>query len=129
MWTYKYVRIEPSLGLLQHSNLQSVCVSAVMAPALGCPISQDSLFALVKLPLETIISFLTVAMCILKGKLIGVPDPEGTQGTCGVSLDLYHSGSDPLTWWKLCDYLLWYAKGFFSLCLYTLAYLSNLTGG
>lgn len=129
MWTYKYIRIAPSLGLLQRSNLQRVCVSAVMAPALSCPITQKCLFALVKLPLETIISFLTAAMNIIKGKLIGVPDPEGTQGTHGVPLDLYHSGSDPRMWWKLCDYLLWYAEGIFSLRLYTLAYHSNLTGG
>lgn len=116
-------------GIIQCSNLQRVCVSAVMAPALSCPISQECLFALVKLPLETIISSLTAAVHIIKGKLIGVPDPEGTEGTRGVPLDLYHSGSDPLTWQKLCDYLLWYARGFFSLCLYTLAYHSNLTGG
>lgn len=84
-----------------------------MTPALGCPISQECLFALVKLPLETVISSLTGAVHLIKGKLIGVPDPQGTQGTRGVPLDLNHSASDPLTWWKLCDYLLRYAEVFF----------------
>lgn len=84
-----------------------------MALALGCPISQEHRFALVKLPFEIVISCLTAAMRIIKGKLIGVPDPRGTQGTCGVPLNLYHSDSDPVMWCKLCDYLLWYAEGFF----------------
>jgi len=129
MWTYKYIWIAPSLGLLQRSNLQRVCVLAVMALAFSCPISQECLFALVKLPLETIISSLTAAMHIIKGKLRSVPDPEQTPGTRGVPLDLYRSGSAPLTWWKLCDFLLCYAEGFFGLCPYTLAYHFNLNGG
>lgn len=67
-----------------------------MAPAFGCSISMR-LFALVKLHLETIISSLTAAMHVIKGKLLAVPGPEGNCGTHGVSLDLYQSGSDPLT--------------------------------
>lgn len=129
MRAYKYIWIAPSLGLLQRSNLQRVCVSAVMALALGCPISQEHRFALVKLPFEIVISCLAAAMHIMKGKLIGVPDPAGTQGTCGVPLDLYHSDSDPEAWCKLCNCLLRYAKGFFSPCLCALAYHSNLSGG
>lgn len=129
MWTYKYICVAPSLGLFQRGNLQRVCVSAVMAQALSCPISQECLFALVKLPLKTVIRALTADMHIVKGKLIGVSDSDGTQGTHGVPLDLHHLGSDPLTRWRLGHYLLWYAKGIFGLCLYTLTCHSNLTGG
>lgn len=123
MWTYKYLRVAPSLGL--HSNLQRVCVSAVMAPALCCPISQECLSALVKLPVEAVIS------CRAYGKgeaLVGVPDPEGTWSNLGVLLDLCPSGSDPPMRWKLCDYILQCARGFCSLYLYALAYRSHLTG-
>lgn len=90
MRTYKYLRVAPSLGL--HSNLQRVCVSAVMAPALCCPIAQECLSALVKLPVGAVIS------CRVYGKgeaLIGVPDPEGTWSNCGVPLDLCLFGFRP----------------------------------
>lgn len=123
MWTYKYLKVAPSLGL--HSNLQRICVSAVMAPALCCPISQECLSALVKLPVEAVIS------CRAYGKgeaLVGVPDPEGTWSNLGVLLDLCPSGSDPPMRWKLCDYILQCARGFCSLYLYALAYRSHLTG-
>lgn len=83
-----------------------------MAPAFGCSISM-CLFALVNLPLETIISSLTAAVHLIKGKIIAVPGLKGNQGNRGISLDLYHSGSDPLTWWKLCNYILRYAEDFF----------------
>lgn len=90
MWTYKYLRVAPSLGL--RSNLQRVCVSAVMAPTLYCPVSQECLSALVKLPVGAFIS------CCAYGEgeaLIGVPDPEGTWSNFGVPLDLCPLGSDP----------------------------------
>lgn len=78
---YKYViGVVPSLRLLQWGNLQHACVSAVMAVARGCPISQECLFALVKLPLDTVISLLTAAVGVIKGKLVGVPDPQRDSG-------------------------------------------------
>lgn len=110
----KYIiGIVPSLGLLQCGNLQRVCVSPVMALARGCPISQECLFALVKLPLDTVISPFTAAVGVIKGKLVGVPDPRGTQGTREVPLGLYHQrgGSSVII-----------SRGMpwdFSLCLYT----------
>lgn len=61
------------------------------------------LFALVKLPLKTVISPFTAAVGVIKGKLVGVPDPRGTQGTREVPLDLYL---------QLCDYLSCHAQGF-----------------
>lgn len=67
MWTYKYLCIAPSLGLLQRNNLQRVCVSAVMTPALCCPISQECPAVLVTLPVQIAISSLPAA--VEKGKL------------------------------------------------------------
>lgn len=86
MWTYKYLCIAPSLGLLQRSNLQRVCVSAVMTPARCCPISQECPAVLVTLLLQTVICSLPAA--VEKGKLSevgltleGLGAPVGSPGS------------------------------------------------
>lgn len=126
MWTYKYLCIAPSLGLLQRSNLQRVCVSAVMTPARCCPISQECPAVLVTLLLQTVISSLPAA--VEKGKLSevgltleGLGAPVGSPRICASRVRTHQGdGSSVIT---QCD-----APRLFVVSACVLEH-SNLAGG